>query len=52
MKARSEYHNESTQLKGSAPRTSPKIFQETGKIRKVEKSASVMKYFFDKIADM
>ena len=33
VKAPSEHHNESTQRKGSIPRTCPKVFQEFGRLQ-------------------
>ena len=52
VKAPSEYHNESTQIKGSIPQTCPEVFQEFGKNREIARRASVMKYMLIKIADM
>lgn len=51
-KATSEYHNESTQPKGSISRTCTKIFQEFEKVAEIERRASVMKYILYKIASI
>ena len=52
MKAHSEYLNESTQLKDSIPQICPNDFQESGKICKIARRASVMNYISNKTADM
>ena len=52
VKAHSQYHNESMQFKRSLSWTSPKVFQEFGKIRKVARRPSMMKYIFDKTASI
>lgn len=52
VKALSEYSNDSTQPKGSTIRTLKKVFQEFGKIREIARRESVMKYNFNKKADM
>ena len=43
MKANSEYHNKSTQFKGTIPKPAQ---QEFGKIRKIARRVSVIKYIF------
>ena len=52
VKVQSEYRNKRTQFKGSIPRIYPKPFHKFSKTRKIARRASVMKYTFDKIADM
>ena len=52
MKAHSEYRNESTQVKDSISKICPNDFQESGKICKIARRASVMNYISNKIADM
>ena len=52
VKVHSEYHNESTQLKGSITLTRPEVFQELGNIYKVARRAFVMNYIFNNLPDM
>ena len=52
VKAHIEYHNKSTQLKGSVPQTCPSVWRKFGNICKIARRTSAMKYIFNKIADM